>query len=248
MIMQNKKCFKGEIRKLKFKFSSKIPLEAERSSLILKHTHDSAHAILKAFDIIRQQRSGGTKGATTDEEQDLLRAMLVMTASGLDAMTKQLIRDALPLLARFDDKVKAELEKFTTRQLKGDGNELGSSRVRDFLARVLIAESQKEQVVIEFIDFLTSGSLQSAQEIIRAANALGLTSDDLKLDSQDLKPIFDIRNQIIHELDIAFDAPRRNRYTRQRSQMISYSNFLLEYAENILGVVLAKIIQYKQNK
>jgi hypothetical protein len=36
------------------------------------------------------------RGMSTDEEQDLLRAMLVTAAPGLDAMTKQLIRDALP--------------------------------------------------------------------------------------------------------------------------------------------------------
>ena len=64
------------------------------AALILKHTHDSASALLKAFNLAREGR-GRPRGMTTDEEQDLLRAMVVMAAAGLDAMAKQLIRDGL---------------------------------------------------------------------------------------------------------------------------------------------------------
>ncbi len=62
------------------------------------------------------------RGMTTDEEQDLLRAMLVSAASGLDAMTKQLIREALPIIIQIGKEALAELEKFVTRRLR-DGTD-----------------------------------------------------------------------------------------------------------------------------
>lgn len=236
------------IRNIKHNVSSLGNLrQTEKPYLILKHAHETAHAFLSAFDSVRKQRSGGRKGATTDEEQDLLRAMLVMTSSGLDSMIKQLIRDALPTLAEFDGRVREELTKYTARQLRGGDTDLSTPRVGDFLARILVAESQRMQIIKEFISSLTAGSLQSAQEIIRAANALGLSPDDIKLDSQELKPIFDVRNKIIHELDINFEAARRNRFPRAKSKMILYSNFLLEYAENVLHSVSAKISKHSKN-
>src|SRR5712691_1458226 len=54
---------------------------------ILETAHDSAGALLKAFDLARTQR-GRSAGMSTDQEQDLLRAMLVMAAAGLDGMVK----------------------------------------------------------------------------------------------------------------------------------------------------------------
>jgi hypothetical protein len=68
---------------------------------ILETAHDSAGALLKAFDLARTQR-GRSAGMSTDQEQDLLRVMLVMAAAGLDGMVKQLIRDTLPSLLERD--------------------------------------------------------------------------------------------------------------------------------------------------
>ncbi len=230
------------IRSMRIKEPQSSVPESNKAFLILKYAHDSAQSILSAFDLVIKNNPGTKKKHSSHEEQDLLRAMLVMASSGLDAMIKQLIRDALLSLANFDERVNEELLKFTSRKLKGDENELNPKRVREFLARILVAESQSYQIVKEFIDSLTEGSLQSAQEVIKAANALGLTQDDIKLESQKLKPIFDIRNQIIHELDIDFELLEQNRHSRTRSKMISHSNFLLEYGENILESVSLKIL------
>src|SRR3989338_9193146 len=76
-----------------------------KSFLILQQTHDSAQHFLKAFDAIRKKRPGGKKGGTTDEEQDLLRAMLATIATGLDAIVKQIIKDCLLELSRTEDLV-----------------------------------------------------------------------------------------------------------------------------------------------
>jgi hypothetical protein len=67
--------------------------EISKAYLILKYAHDSASALLQALRTVRERRNAA-RGALTDEEQDLLRAMLVMSASGLDSMTKQLLHNS----------------------------------------------------------------------------------------------------------------------------------------------------------
>jgi hypothetical protein len=210
-----------------------------KAQLILKYTHESAYALIKAFDDIRKSR--GTAGATTDEEQDLLRAMLVMAAAGLDSMIKQLIRDVLPTLVKIDDKVQKGLETFVSRQLRRDSEDISGTTMNKFLARLLVAESHQQQVIREYIESLTGASLQSAEEVMKASFALGLDPTKQGINSDQLKEIFDIRNKIIHELDINFDAPRRNRQSRSRNKMIDYTNLLLHIGESMIIGVSEKI-------
>ena len=67
---------------------------AEKAHLILVHACEAAAALLKAFDTSRNERRA-TGGNTTNEEQDLLRAMLVFAGAGLDAAVKRLIQDSV---------------------------------------------------------------------------------------------------------------------------------------------------------
>jgi hypothetical protein len=213
-----------------------------KSFLILEQTHDSAQHFLKAFDSIRKKRPGGKKGGTTDEEQDLLRAMLATIATGLDAMVKQIIRDCLLQLSKTEDLVIKALIDFAEKKLKNlNSNELSSATGNKFLARILMADSQKNEIVSECINEWVSGSLQSANQLLSAMNMLGLTQEDIKLDTQRLKLIFDIRNKIIHELDINFNAPKRKRNVRSRPRMIRECNFLLEISENVLIAIYKRV-------
>jgi hypothetical protein len=52
-----------------------------KAGVILARTHDSADALLNAFELSQQQR-GSPRGNSTDDEQDLLRAMLRHGRSG----------------------------------------------------------------------------------------------------------------------------------------------------------------------
>ena len=69
----------------------------ENSQFILCSAHDAASSFLDTFNKVREARQA--KGTPTDEEQDLLRAMLLFATAGLDSMVKQLVtdRDTLPL-------------------------------------------------------------------------------------------------------------------------------------------------------
>jgi hypothetical protein len=204
------------------------------AATILERTHESADALLKAFELAQTGR-GSPRGMTTDEEQDLLRAMLVMAAAGLDSMLKRLIRDAMPALVKAKPQVREGLEKFVARSIRGDADAPEPLAGAKFLSRVLVAESQQSQVIEEYTRELTGASLQSAPELLRTVQALGLSK--VKLDASRFKAIFDVRNKIIHELDINLSTDRRKRNLRRREQMMADTDALLEVGEQVLTEV-----------
>jgi len=233
-------------------------IACDKACLILKHTHESSQALYAAYEIARAVRSikkqkeseseekkefATLRGMSTDEEQDLLRSMLVSAASGLDAMTKQLIRDALPKIIEIDKQALAELEKFVTRKLK-DGTDDSLERT-PFLARVLTAPSTQKQIIEDYIGYLTKGSLQSSDELSRVTKAFGISQKEVSIDHTKLRPIFESRNRIIHELDINFNVKRRRRNLRTEGTMKNYTETLIELAENILKSVDSKLSKTK---
>jgi hypothetical protein len=211
-----------------------------RASSILGYAHDSARSFLNSFDTVRKARNAGP-GTTTDEEQDLLRAMLVLAAAGLDSVLKQLIRDSLPILVAKDAKVEEGLENFVQGQLRSDPERADQKSSQRFLARILVAESHRERIIQEYVNELAGGSLQSPEEVMKTVFALGLEPAALGIDRGQLRPIFESRNRIIHELDIDFDTPNRNRRPRSRKSMVDSSNELLRIGEAIVLSVAAKL-------
>ncbi len=181
---------------------------------------------------------------TTDEEQDILRAMLVMAAAGLDAVAKQLIRDSLPALVEADSSVREGLERFVSQQIRGDGDAPEVPAGRRFLARVLAAPSQQVQVIEEYIQELTGGSLQSVEELARTASALGIDPNrELATDFPALREVFRIRNSIVHELDMDLAGDRRKRILRRTNDMIKHANALLHLAESLRDAVDRKLAE-----
>lgn len=214
--------------------------ECEKASRILATAHESADALLKAFDLARDER-GKWIGMTTDEEQDLLRAMLVMAAAGLDAMTKQLVEDVLPRLVGIDSTAMNTFEKFAMRRLALSGEEPDRIGGAKLLARVLSRSSPQQQLIQEYVDDLTEGSLQSYEALYEMAAALGLAPSKVGIARDDLGPIFAVRNQVIHELDINLDVERRIRNVRRCPTMMKYANTLLSVAQNMLQGVDSKL-------
>ncbi|HEX9775105.1 MAG TPA: hypothetical protein VGB83_05960 [Actinomycetota bacterium] len=213
--------------------------ETSKARTILKHAHDAAEGFIDSFSAVRRDRGAG-QGTTRDEEQDLLRASVVFAAAGLDSTLKQLIRDGLPRLVQVDEDVRNGLETFIARQLRGEPGDGEAAAGRRFLAKILAAPSRLDELIEQYILDLTGSSLQSADELAKASVALGLKVAEIGIDKSGLKPIFDIRNQIIHELDIKLTAPNRNRASRSRAAMVRHSNTLLELGERILLAVEAK--------
>jgi hypothetical protein len=194
------------------------------------------------LDTVRQTRKA-TRGALTDEEQDLLRATLVFAAAGLDSTLKELIRGSIRSLAAADPDVQAELEIFVQRQLRGDVDEPDTAAGHKFLSKVLVASSPQERLIDEYVTELTGTSLQSAQQLMKATKALGLDPKQMGIDPKKLQTIFGVRNKIIHELDVnlAKTSARRSRNSRRRDDMEGWSTRLLEIAKALVAGVEGKL-------
>ncbi|HPC94246.1 MAG TPA: HEPN domain-containing protein [Sedimentisphaerales bacterium] len=209
-----------------------------KARTILKSARESADSFLEAFDTVRKAR-GAKKGAPTNEEQDLLRASLVFAAAGLDSMLKQLIRETIKELAESDPQVQTELEKFVQRQIRGGSEDSETIPGHKFLAGVLVAASPQDRIIEEYIQELTGSSLQSVDQLFKTTTALGLDAKKIGLDRAALKNAFDVRNEIIHELDVNLQTARgtKSRQNRTKPELEGHVNNLLKVAERILKAV-----------
>lgn len=202
--------------------------------LIFQNARLSSISLYQAFELARAKR-GKPGGMTTDLEQDILRAMLVMACAGLDSALKQVIRDALPLLVQTNPEAQAGLEKFVERQIRGEDIDIGTNV--KYLAKVLASSSPHRRVVESYIAELTGDSLQSANQLFKAVNVLGVDPKEVGADKATLRPIFEARNQIIHELDIDLDGERRKRNIRGMGLMIEWTDCILGMTKAIIEAV-----------
>jgi len=83
---------KNPIKKLKTEDLSKYKNSILKNACI---AFSGALSSSQNFYNIYQMHRKGSKGVTTYQDQDLLRAMLVFACSGLDSIIKQLIKDVL---------------------------------------------------------------------------------------------------------------------------------------------------------
>lgn len=207
---------------------------AQNAYIILCNSHKASISFLDQFKKSRI----GRRGAPTDIEQDLLRAMLVFASSGLDSMVKQLTRDALPDIIKKDD---GAMKLFVERVEKI----IYKENILDtkLFVKAILAQSPREVMIQELIHELTAGSLQSAEELFRVGAYFNIASTILSKDVDKLKTIFNVRNQISHEMDIDFDQPNRSRHPRKRDEMIFFTNELFRIAKTFLEQVDTKLIK-----
>lgn len=198
--------------------------------LILRNSHDAAGSFLDTFESVRQTRRA--RGAPTDEEQDLLRAMLSFASAGLDSMVKQLVRDCLADIVGAQEGAFENFRGFVEKRLARS-----SPIDQRFVASVLTHTNPRAKLVEELVAELTSFSLQSRDQLLRVASFFDVPSHTLCTDLVALKRIFDARNQIAHEMDIDFSQPNRNRRPRAKQRMIDDTNALFQVADNFLRAV-----------
>ena len=177
-----------------FRAANKVNVKADsisKSALIYSYTYTAATSLLLAFDDAKAKR-GNPRGVLTDQEQDILRASLVMCCAGLDAAIKQVIRDCIDELLDKDAQVREGFEKFIRKRISGEGDVLELTSGAKFIALILADKKPRRRLIEEYIKELTGESLQSAEELLRTATALGIDHKALKLDIQMLRDIFRI--------------------------------------------------------
>jgi hypothetical protein len=216
----------------------------DKTALIYRYTHESASSLFAALDDSKRQRGAKTsstpRGILTDKEQDIIRAALVMCCAGLDAAIKRAITDCIEHL--LEDKIVREgFEKFIARKISSESEGSRAISGAKFIAKVLSDSQPRRQLIAQYVRDLTGDSLQSADEIQKAMNALGIDPADVDFKGQELKLIFRIRNLIVHELDIDFDAPKRKRSVRSQSDTVYNCNLILSTTRNVIEAIDTKL-------
>ena len=206
----------------------------DKATTILRNAHLTASSFLGTFEATRRARSA--RGTPTDQEHDLLRAMLTFASSGLDSMIKQLVRDALPEVISVREGAHDNFQKFVERRLRrGDGPDYA------FVAAVMADPNPRNHLVDRLVRHLTSSSLQSVDEILRVGSYFDIPSPKLIPDANAARKIFVARNQIVHEMDIDFDRPNRNRRPRKLADMKTNTQALFEVAHQFLTEVNSRL-------
>lgn len=212
---------------------------------ILVAAYESAESFNAVFERLRKARKAA--GTTTDEEQDLLRAMLLFACSGLDSLIKQLVRDVLPRVLERDAGARRMLQEHIQRRLTlreaGAGERLERGIDAKFLASVLASGSSHAASTLDLVVAITGDSMQSKEQVMKAAAHFGIASKDLIADPTDLQRVFSARNQISHEMDVDLTAVNRKRRSRTKAALIKDTKVLLEIGAAFLHEVDKKLAQ-----
>lgn len=207
-----------------------------KSHTILIGAYDAASSFLTLFENTRRNRNA--RGTPTDQEQDLLRAMLVFACAGLDSMIKQVVRDALESVIDQSDGAYRNFQVFVEKRLARQ-----DTLDPRFLARVLTGMDPRKVLITELVDELTSRSLQSKDQVLRAASYFDIPSNELTQDINLLEKIFQSRNQISHEMDVDLNQPNRNRRPRRKEVMIRHTETILQLATAFLTEIDQRLLQ-----
>ena len=170
--------------------------------------------------IYTELRKGAGPGSPTDAQQDTLRAMLVFACAGLDSAIKQLVRDALQPVIDHNSGAAANFTESVKRRLPD------IEKSRDLLASVLTAFNPRRALVERVTSDLIADSLQSFVQLSKVAAAFNVKTLDIA-NPVHLKEAFQVRNQIIHEMDINFQATRSRRQ-RKQADMEHHTKVVLE--------------------
>jgi hypothetical protein len=219
--------------------------EIRDAVLIHKRAIDAANKFHALFLKLRT----GSKGTSSHDEQDLLRAMLVFACSGLDAVVKQLINDALPAVIENDLGAQKEFQKFVERRLKKgiplDEKERAPSGVQALdtvlLASLLTNQNPREALAKLLTASLTADSLQSRDQLLKVAAHFALTREQVISNDLVTKDAFKARNEIIHEMDVDLDG-RKKRRQRTYDVMVGYSENMLSIGAQFITQVERKIV------
>ncbi len=228
-------------QRLQKHYPSKPKHESVQTSYsIICNAHKACSSFLKQFEDIRKYRHA--VGTPTDAEQDLLRAMLAFASAGLDSMVKQLVRDVLPIVVLKDQGAAALFMQRTKKTIYKD-----SVLDADLLLRSIMNDNPRDVLMSDLVRELTAGSLQSVDELFRVAAFFNIPSKQLSSDPNELKRIFNARNQIAHEMDIDFTQRNRSRRPRARDGMINDVNVLFSVAKVFLESTEQKLFGPDKN-
>ncbi|MGW4214999.1 hypothetical protein ACWEIJ_43975 [Lentzea sp. NPDC004789] len=178
--------------------------------------HSSVTGLFDALATVRatKQATTGqdTRGRLASDEEDLLRAALVFTSSGLDACCKRLLPDTLESLIAGNATAGRKFHDFIKQEL--------ATGPSDPLAQAILASDPRKQMIKAYIDVRTKASMQGSGDVkTRVRDTLGISNAQLPVAQiETLDKFFAARNAIVHNLDYE-DPSAPNSKARWRRKM-----------------------------
>ena len=173
--------------------------EVRRARRYLDATHESVSALLDTFNVIRttaMTAKNSPKGRLSRDQVDLLRAAIVFTGGGLDAVCQRLVYDAVGKLI---DRGSQAAEKFDG-YLRG---ELYAPKPSDEFVTAVVCPDPRTALIDAYRSAKTRQSFQGSGDVRdRVAKLLGIPDAVLRKSRFDaLNDFFLARNDIVHQLD-----------------------------------------------
>ena len=202
----------------------------------LRATHQSVDGLFDALHVVRSaKRTSENRGTLSADQQDLLRAALVFTSSGLDACLTKLLHDTLGTLIATNRSAEKEFKTWVSGQLNGRA----SGKIGGDLQKAILDENPREQLVALYVAARTAPSLQATKDLRTVRDALGLTTEHISDDLLDgLAPFLTARNEIAHELDLVVPTGPGTSTRRERNMDLVRSQ-----CDEVLTVAAAIIRQ-----
>lgn len=207
-----------------------------RAQRYLASAYDSVSSLIETtYPALREQRKG-SRGRLTHAEHDIFRAALVFAGAGVDTVFKEALRSCVPIQLDASEDARKKYLGFVERNITS-GSGLNTRR----LAELLISPNSDEELRNVYIEWLTGSSLQSRSQVINSLSALGFTDGtDLFKDAKKLDPLFRMRNEIAHEMDMTPTAVGRGRGERTRRERairtsIGHCHTGLSYCQRMLN-------------
>ncbi|MEV7607897.1 hypothetical protein AB0N61_00280 [Microbacterium sp. NPDC089320] len=163
----------------------------------LTGAHDSINDLFGTLHSLRDAKikRGVPIARLSHGEVDILRSALVFSGAGLDAVLKQLTRDALPTLLSTHTAAQGALREYSGRL-----NTAEPTKAKSILMSLDPTKALRDVYMAD----LTKGSLQGHKELIKLRKALGLPDSGALADTalSGFSDFFIARNQVVHELDL----------------------------------------------
>lgn len=212
-----------------------------------KTVFDYALKSVNKFYATYQKERRGSAGSTSHQEQDLLRAMLVFSCSGLDAVVKQLIKDALPKIIEKEKGAQKEFQKYVERRLRKTSSEEKEKIISidtELLSQILVSQTPQLLLTERLTQHLTDDSLQNKDQLLKVAAYFAITAGQVLNDPETTKLAFEARNEIVHEMDVNFESQgtgQRKRHQRPKDTVLKFCKNIFTIGSQFVNVVSQKL-------
>lgn len=167
-------------------------------------------------------------------EQNILRSIILFSCSGIDAIVKQLVLEALEPVIERDEGAQEQFRKYTAKKLKNN-----SGLNYELMAELITAKNSRKILIELLKKDLTFGSLQSSEQLYKVASYFNIKTSSL-IDEKNkaiLREAFSTRNVIVHQMDVDFENNTIDYCLHSLEEVDKYYKAIVEFARSFIDEI-----------